>query len=84
MSSSGLDWRPLLAAWLLKRPTTEIEVLKNCFEESFAPIYQWSRQNLHYVMDVLEFNVINQVRCCFSVFKKGYSSRLSLFRLLHY
>ena len=62
MSSSGLDWRPLLAAWLLKRPhTSEIEILRQSFEESFAPIYQWSRQNLHYVMDVLEFNVINQV-----------------------
>lgn len=61
MSSSGLDWRPLLAAWLLKRPTPEVEILKTAFEESFAPIYQWSRQNLHYMMDVLEFNVINQV-----------------------
>lgn len=61
MSSSGLDWRPLLAAWLLKRPTTEMEVLRNIFEESFSPIYQWSRQHLKYMMDVLEFNIINQV-----------------------
>lgn len=58
MSSSGLDWRPLLAAWLSK---TEMEVLRNIFEESFSPIYQWSRQNLKYMMDVLEFNIINQV-----------------------
>jgi hypothetical protein len=45
----------------LKRPSTEMEVLRNIFEESFAPIYQWSRQNLKYMMDVLEFNIINQV-----------------------
>lgn len=61
MSSSGLDWRPLLSAWLLKRPQGEVEIFKTCFEESFAPIYQWTRQNTHYVMEVLEFNVINQV-----------------------
>lgn len=64
MSSSGLDWRPLLAAWLLKRPSTEVEILRNAFEESFSPIYQWSRQSLHYMMDILEFNVINQVKYC--------------------
>lgn len=69
MSSSGLDWRPLLAAWLLKRPSTEVEILRNIFEESFSPIYQWSRQNLKYMMDVLEFNIINQVGFLESSFK---------------
>ena len=61
MSSSGLDWRPLLLAWLHKRPAFEMDVLRNCFESSFAAIYQWSRQNLIYKMDVLECNIINQV-----------------------
>lgn len=65
MSSSGLDWRPLLAAWLQQRPVAEAEVIRNCFEESFAAIYQWTRQNLHYAMDVLECNIINQVSMTF-------------------
>lgn len=62
MSSSGLDWRPLLAAWLLRRPASEVEVIRGCFEDSFPAIYQWTRQHLHYVMDVLECTIINQVR----------------------
>lgn len=61
MSSSGLDWRPLLAAWLLRRSSSEVEIIRACFEDCFSTIYQWTRQHLHYVMDVLECNVINQV-----------------------
>ena len=60
MSSSGLDWRPLLNAWLMKKPIGETRLLRSCFEESFSAVYQWSRQNLQYKMAVLECNIINQ------------------------
>ena len=60
MSSSGLDWRPLLNAWLMKKPIGETRLLRSCFEESFPTVYQWSRQNLQYKMAVLECNIINQ------------------------
>ena len=60
MSSSGLDWRPLLNTWLMKKPQGEALLLRSCFDESFSSVYQWSRQNLHYKMAVLECNIINQ------------------------
>lgn len=61
MSSSGLDWKPLLNAWLIKRPPDEAKILRSYFEKSFPDVYQWTRQNLHYKMDVLECNIIHQV-----------------------
>ena len=61
MSSSGLNWKPLTNAWLLKRPTAQAKVLRSYFEQSFAEVYQWTRQNLKYKMDVLECNIVHQV-----------------------
>lgn len=61
MSSSGLNWKPLLNAWLMSKPQGEARLLRTCFEESFAAVHVWSRQNLQYKMAVLECNIINQV-----------------------
>ena len=61
MSSSGLDWKPLLNGWLLKRPSSEARILRSYFEQSFPDIYQWTRHNLQYKMDVLECNIVHQV-----------------------
>lgn len=61
MSSSGLNWQPLLNAWLKWKPAGEAQLLRSCFEESFSVVYQWAQQNLHYKMAVLECNIINQV-----------------------
>ena len=61
MSSSGLDWSPLVEAWLAKRPEIENKVLGELFRSSFSPIHQWTKQNLLNKMDVLEYNVVSQV-----------------------
>lgn len=61
MSSSGLDWKPLLNAWLLKHPPTEAKILRSYFEQSFPDVYQWTRHTLQYKMDVLECNIVHQV-----------------------
>ena len=58
MSSSGLDWRPLLNAWLMKKPIGETRLLRSCFEESFSAVYQWSRQNLQYKVN-LQYKTTN-------------------------
>uniref|UniRef100_A0AAY4AUZ4 Dynein, axonemal, heavy chain 5 n=1 Tax=Denticeps clupeoides TaxID=299321 RepID=A0AAY4AUZ4_9TELE len=35
MSSSVLNWQPILQAWLQKIPATQAEILKNCFNSIF-------------------------------------------------
>lgn len=61
MSSSGLDWKPVVRAWLKKRTTKEQEVFNNLFDESFGELYAWCNQNLNLVMNVLQANVILQL-----------------------
>ncbi|XP_034031153.1 dynein heavy chain 5, axonemal [Thalassophryne amazonica] len=60
MSSSVLNWTPILEAWLKKRSPKEREVLKELFSGSFPEIYQFSLQSLEYKMDLLEAFVIMQ------------------------
>ncbi|CAH3041642.1 unnamed protein product [Pocillopora meandrina] len=60
MSSSGLDWRPLLQAWLNKRPEQEAEVLKGLFDKSFDEILRHVQENCVFKMDILEHNYIVQ------------------------
>jgi len=62
MSSSGLDWNPIFAAWLKNRHPTEVILFQGAFEESFSETFSWSIHNLKYVMKVLQCNVIQQVR----------------------
>lgn len=38
MSSSGLDWKPVVTAWLKGRTVLEQEVLEQTFDESFAQV----------------------------------------------
>ena len=64
MSSSALDWQPILEAWLKVRPPREAECLKNYFHMSFNKIYTYSQENLVAKMDLLECNYIAQV-CSF-------------------
>ncbi|XP_064611990.1 dynein axonemal heavy chain 5-like isoform X2 [Liolophura sinensis] len=61
MSSSGLDWVPILQGWLNNRPQQDA-VLFSLFEESFPELYRYATQNLTFRMDILEAFVINQ--CC--------------------
>jgi len=61
MSSSGLDWNPVLAAWLKKRNKRESKLFRRLFENTFSNIYTWASQNLNMTMKVLQCNTIQQV-----------------------
>lgn len=61
MSSSGLNWRPVVRAWLKKRSPREQELFQKLFDESFSDLYAWGTQNLSLVIEVLQCNVILQV-----------------------
>ena len=61
MSSSGLDWRPILQGWLNKRPENEAVTIKTFFDQSFQEILNFANQSLVMKMTVLECNHIAQV-----------------------
>ena len=63
MSSSGLDWQPLLTSWFKKKNVEpeHANEIKKLFESSFFRIYKWSVSNLHFVMNVLQVHVLNTV-----------------------
>lgn len=61
MSSSGLNWKPIVKAWLKKRSPKEQEVFSKLFDEHFSALHTWGAQNLVFVMDVLECHVIFQI-----------------------
>ncbi|VEN47384.1 unnamed protein product, partial [Callosobruchus maculatus] len=61
MSSSGLNWKPVIKAWLKKRSDKEQEVFHSLFEESFAQVYSWGTQNISLVIDVLQCNITAQM-----------------------
>ncbi|KAJ8672889.1 hypothetical protein QAD02_004150 [Eretmocerus hayati] len=63
MSSSGLDWLPVVTAWLRSRTALEQEILDQCFQDSFAQIYAWSTQTLVFAINVLQSNIVRQVLC---------------------
>ncbi|XP_039763737.1 dynein heavy chain 5, axonemal [Pararge aegeria] len=61
MSSSGLDWEPVLNAWLTTRSARELEVFSTLFQETFLNTYTWCTQNLTFSMRVLQSNIIAQM-----------------------
>ena len=61
MSSSALDWLPILRGWFLKRPTTEQEIMLPLFEGIFDDVYEYWNIALVKKMDVLQCMVIKQV-----------------------
>ncbi|RZF32385.1 hypothetical protein LSTR_LSTR001849, partial [Laodelphax striatellus] len=61
MSSSGLDWKPVLDAWLKTRTSKEVGVFQQLFDESFAVMYSWGTQNLNLTMKVLQCNIVQQM-----------------------
>ncbi|KAL1130923.1 hypothetical protein AAG570_012164 [Ranatra chinensis] len=61
MSSSGLDWEPVIEAWLKTRNSKEAEIFRVMFDESFAAMYTWATQNLNLAMKVLQCNIVQQV-----------------------
>ncbi|TGZ53817.1 Dynein heavy chain 5, axonemal, partial [Temnothorax longispinosus] len=63
MSSSGLDWNPVVTAWVKSRSSLQQEVLEQLFTDSFAQIYSWSTQTLVLAIDVLQCNIVRQMLC---------------------
>jgi dynein heavy chain, axonemal len=61
MSSSGLDWRPVLQMWLQKQSARDSSVLAELFDATFSQVYSWLTQNLSLTMKVLQANVIKQM-----------------------
>ena len=61
MSSSALDWQPLLASWFKKKGVLpeHSQVIKQLFDTSFFRIYKWAVSDLHFVMNVLQVPVLN-------------------------
>uniref|UniRef100_A0A8C2XSQ6 Dynein axonemal heavy chain 5 n=1 Tax=Cyclopterus lumpus TaxID=8103 RepID=A0A8C2XSQ6_CYCLU len=60
MSSSVLNWSPILEGWLKKRFPQEAEVLRELFSSSFSELYRFCVQSLEFKMDMLEAFVIMQ------------------------
>ena len=62
MSSSGLNWEPLLQVWLNKRGPPQTTVIKSLFSSVVPALYTWCSQELHFKIAVIEINIITQVR----------------------
>ncbi|KAM9098289.1 dynein axonemal heavy chain 5 [Sarcophilus harrisii] len=60
MSSSILNWSPILEGFLKKRSPQEASILRQLYTESFSDLYRFSIQNLEYKMEMLEAFVIMQ------------------------
>ncbi|XP_063235253.1 dynein axonemal heavy chain 5 [Bacillus rossius redtenbacheri] len=61
MSSSGLDWKPVVSAWLRSRSPREVTVFQQLFDDTFAVMYSWCTQNLSLAMVVLQCNIVRQL-----------------------
>ncbi|KAH0618009.1 hypothetical protein JD844_016916 [Phrynosoma platyrhinos] len=60
MSSSVLNWSPILEGFLNKRSSQEAEILRQLYTASFPELYRFSIQSLEYKIEMLEAFVIMQ------------------------
>eukprot|EP00118_Oscarella_pearsei_P013119 m.101516 g.101516 ORF g.101516 m.101516 type:complete len:4701 (+) comp37133_c1_seq2:73-14175(+) len=60
MSSSALDWSPILGGWLNKRSPMEKTTLEELFKSSFTSLYLYNLTSLVPKMELLECNYIVQ------------------------
>ncbi|XP_065102327.2 dynein axonemal heavy chain 5 [Paramisgurnus dabryanus] len=60
MSSSVLNWSPILKGWLKNRSVQEGLVLRDLFSSSFPELYRFSVQSLQFKMEMLEAFIIMQ------------------------
>jgi dynein heavy chain len=60
MSSSALDWRPIVQGWLKSRSTLESETLRPLFAAIYGPLIDYVHFCLKAKMLVLECNYIKQ------------------------
>lgn len=65
MSSSGLDFMPLVKGWIIReRNPQEGDVLLPLFESSFPFIYRFFATSVTAKMEVLECMIVSQVINC--------------------
>jgi dynein heavy chain len=61
MSSSVMNWEPIVKGWLLKRPPAEQDILFNIYENNFPDAYTFVMQALEPKMAVRWCQVIQNV-----------------------
>ncbi|CAH8650294.1 unnamed protein product [Heterobilharzia americana] len=61
ISTTTLNWLPILQGWLLSRGKSEADQLLQLFNASFENVYQYATRHLNFKMSVLEAFVIRQV-----------------------
>ena len=63
MSSSGLDWQPLLAAWLMQKVKDQVLTIKikQLFESSFNKCYKWTMNNLQLVTPAIQIHILQTI-----------------------
>ena len=63
MSSSALDWQPLLASWLMKKVKDKVMSIKikQLFECSFNKVYKWTMNNLTLITAGLQVHILQTV-----------------------
>ncbi|XP_047128865.1 dynein axonemal heavy chain 5 isoform X1 [Hydra vulgaris] len=60
MSSPGLDWKPILKAWLNQLSPLQSDIFEALFNTHFADLHLYVQQNLVSRIKILEHNEINQ------------------------
>ncbi|KAK4476180.1 hypothetical protein MN116_001394, partial [Schistosoma mekongi] len=60
ISTTTLNWLPILQGWLMSREKSEASQLLQLFNESFEDVYQYAIRHLNFKMSVLEAFVIRQ------------------------
>ncbi|PAA86956.1 hypothetical protein BOX15_Mlig012039g1 [Macrostomum lignano] len=60
MSSSVLDWEPILKGWLLTRPESQRETIFSTFEACYAEAATYVKQSLNPKMPFLDCNYVRQ------------------------
>ncbi|KAM4694178.1 LOW QUALITY PROTEIN: dynein axonemal heavy chain 8 [Discoglossus pictus] len=60
ISSSALNWKPILKAWLNKRIAEEKDILQGLYDKVFEDAYRYMHLNLNPKVQLLECNYIMQ------------------------
>lgn len=55
MSSSIMNWDPILKGWLLKRPANQQEVIYQTFSAIWVDLYRYMTQGLNAKMEVSQY-----------------------------
>ncbi len=61
MSSSGLDWVPLVNSWIKKKKVDgdDASIIKKLFDDYFSTMYKWCSTSLNFVFEVLQVDTFS-------------------------